>query len=93
MRQVFFKWITLDAQNYIPEVWYAALVLWIGLLVFGVFSIRSLTVTPQVKLVWTLVILLVPLAGLFAYCCYCLGKVDYYMLDSWILRKGKDSRA
>jgi hypothetical protein len=90
MRQVFIRWITLDAQNYIPEVWYAVAVLWIALVVFGLMSLRSQLISTKAKVSWAMVIFLVPFGGLFAYCCFCLSKVDYYMLESWLPRGTKE---
>ncbi len=93
MRQVFSRWITLDAQNYIPEVWYAVALLWIALVGFGFMSLHSQAVPPKVKVGWALGILLIPFGGLFAYCCFCLSRVDYYMLESWLPRGKKENRS
>jgi len=91
MLQTFFKWLRLDAQNYIPAVWYAVAVIWLALVVMSIFSVRSQTITAQSKTIWTSLIILLPMGGLFAYCLYCLTRIDYHMVD-FLFRK-KPSRS
>ena len=90
MIRTLFNWLTLDAQNFITEVWLAALILWIALVVMGLLSVKTNTLTREAKLGWAAAIILLPLAGLFAYCIFCLTRVDYHMLE-FLFRKRKSA--
>ena len=88
MIRTFTNWLRLDAQNFITEVWWAMLILWIALVVLGILSVRSQNLTGGTKSLWVEAILGLPLLGLFAYCAFCLTRVDYYMVD-FMFRKRK----
>lgn len=81
MIRTFTNWLRLDAQNFIAEVWYAALLLWLALVALGILSVGTHNLTRGMKIAWTAVIVLLPLFGLFAYCVFCLTRVDYHMLE------------
>lgn len=89
MRDLIFKWIRLDAQNYIPAVWVGVAAIWLGLVIIAITSVRSQSISASAKTGWILLIVFVPFAGLFTYCCFCLTKIDYYALDFFLLRKRK----
>jgi Flp pilus assembly pilin Flp len=90
MIQTITNWLRLDAQNYITEVWYAVLILWVALVIIGILSVVSNTLTNQSKTMWIALILCVPLAGLFAYCIFCLTRVEYHLLE-FLFRKRKST--
>ena len=87
MREILFKWIKLDAQTIIPEVWYVVGVLWLCVVIIGLISIKSQAMASSVKLRWSALIVLVPFIGMLAYCVYCLTKVDYHMLEFLMVKK------
>ena len=89
MRALFVRWLNLDAQNFIPEVWAAVGVLWVLLVVFAIMSIRSQSMTARSKILWGLFVIAVPFVGLFIYCVYCLARVDYYMFEFLLFRRRK----
>lgn len=88
MIQTFFNWLRLDAQNLIVEVWWCALILWCLLVVISIADVATNTLTRGGKVAWTGAIVLLPLAGLFAYCAFCLKRADYYMFE-FLFRKRK----
>ena len=87
MIRTFTNWLRLDAQNLIAEVWWAVLLLWVALVIFGIMSVASQNMEGGSKAIWIGVIIALPLVGLFAYCVFCLTRVDYYMLDFLFRRK------
>lgn len=90
MIRTFSNWLRLDAQNFIAEVWYAALILWIALVILGILSVGTHTLTKKSKIIWIAVIVALPLVGLFAYCIFCLTRVEYHMLE-FLFRKRKSA--
>ncbi len=87
MIRTFTNWLRLDAQNLITEVWWAVLILWIALVTLGILSVRTQSLTFGAKLVWIAAIVALPLLGLFAYCTFCLTRVDYHMIDFLFQRR------
>jgi uncharacterized membrane protein YhaH (DUF805 family) len=92
MREIFFKLIKLDAQNFIPEVWYAVWALWIAVIIFAWVSIYSQPISSGGKLSWAVLVLAIPFLGMVAYCFYCMSKVDYHLLDFLTVKKSGKKR-
>ena len=86
------NWLKLDAQNFIAEVWWAALILWVVLVAVGISDIATNTLTTTSKAIWIAIVVLLPMAGLFAYCLFCLTRVDYHWLEFLFMRR-KNSRS
>ncbi|MFT5107443.1 MAG: hypothetical protein ACI8XO_003133 [Verrucomicrobiales bacterium] len=82
------NWLRLDAQNFIAEVWWSMLALWIALVILAILSVRTQNLTRGSKSAWIAAIIGLPLIGLFTYCAFCLTRVDYYMVD-FLFRKKK----
>lgn len=93
MIQTFFNWLRLDAQNFIVEVWWCALILWIALLAISITDVASAPLSRGAKAAWIFTILLVPAVGLAAYCVFCLMRADYYMLEFLFRRRKRPRRS
>lgn len=91
MIDTFLNFIKLDTQNFIVEVWWICLVLWVALLVVGITDIATNTLTKGSKIAWIVTILALPMLGLFAYCIFCLARADYHWLE-FLTMKRKSSR-
>jgi len=91
MIRTLINWLTLDAQNFIAEVWWILLALWIALVIVGISDVATHTLTRGGKFAWIVTILIVPIAGLFAYCILCLVRADYHMLE-FLIRRRKSPR-
>lgn len=87
MLQTLFNWLKFDIQSLIPEVWWCVLILWCVLLILAFIDVASNSLRPISKAAWMAGILLLPFAGLFAYCVFSLFRADYYMLDFLTKRK------
>lgn len=81
------RWLTFDAQNIIPEVWQALAVLWVALLIFSFTSVATLEISAAGKFFWLLIIICLPLLGLFLYCIRCLVRADYHQLEFLFFRR------
>ncbi len=91
MLRTIVNWLRLDAQNFIAEVWWAALILWIALVVMGIVDVSTNVLGRGAKIAWVAVIVLIPLAGLFAYSLLSLARADYHMLE-FLFRKRKSGK-
>lgn len=92
MIQTVFNWLKFDVQNFIVEVWWCCLVLWCLLLIIAISDVVTHGLNRTSKATWILAILFLPLAGLFAYCIFCLSRADYYMLE-FLTRRRKNPRS
>ena len=77
MREMIIHFVFLKAQVTDPLVYGIIFLLFFGLLCASIMSLRSMEMGLGGKLAWLLVILLVPIFGLAAYCFYCLFKGDW----------------
>jgi len=84
VRELFFRWLKLDVQNLIPEVWWAVGIIWALLLAFALASIWGQSFGSAARIFWTLLVTLIPVAGLLLYCIFCLLKVDYHFLERFV---------
>ncbi|MBX3742201.1 MAG: hypothetical protein KF712_14505 [Akkermansiaceae bacterium] len=67
-------------MNLHPMIYWGIAVVWLLLLISAVTSIRTLEIPVAVKVVWLLLILLLPVAGLALYALRCLFKSDWQAL-------------
>ena len=81
MLQTVVNWLTFDIQNLIVEVWWCVAALWLALLLIAVFDVVASSLRIWEKTIWLVLIVLLPFAGLAAYCIACLLRAEYYMID------------
>ncbi|MBL9114511.1 MAG: hypothetical protein JNJ83_05850 [Verrucomicrobiaceae bacterium] len=79
MLQVLFNFLSTRALNSSPEAYLGLGIVWATLLVAGIMSILSRHWGWGVKVAW-LIAIMVPIAGLAAYCVFSLFIADYSFL-------------
>jgi hypothetical protein len=80
MSDVLTRFFALEALNVIPEVYVALAGIWLWILIVNFFSIAGQQIPPWAKLIWVLVVTLLPILGVFLYCLFCLLRADYSYL-------------
>ena len=75
------RFATLNAQNVIPYVYVAISVVWLVMLATAVTSLRQQQISRGAKVVWLLLIVLLPVLGLGLYCLRCLIRAEYPLLQ------------
>lgn len=92
MKEIFFRFVTIHPMNDHPILGWALGIIWLVMVANCVASIRQQPIEIRLRLVWTLIIVLVPIFGMAAYLGYCLLKADYSFLK-FILGPPKHSQA
>lgn len=87
MLQVLINFATLNALNSPPEVYIGLAAIWVLLLSAGIASVVSRARSAWVAAVWIVFILIVPIAGLFVYCVWCMLSADYSFLKMFGLHR------
>jgi hypothetical protein len=87
MLQVLVNFLTFNALNTPPEVYFGLAAAWALLLVAGCSSIFSQRHWWLFKVLWLLMVIGVPILGLLLYCAYCLFSADYGTLKMMGLHK------
>lgn len=82
MKTAIHRFITLDARNIIPEVYYGLLFIYAALLFTTLNSIHSQDISPAGKMLWTLFVIVTPIAGMALYAMRCLLTADHSFLRS-----------
>jgi len=82
MRDVIVNLLTFNPLNLSTLVYGALAGLWVFLLIISMFSIASQSMHLVAKLVWALMVVAVPVIGLFCYALFCLFSADH----SWAKR-------
>lgn len=91
MLHTLFNWLKFDVQNLIVEVWWCVAALWGALVLISLIDVAVSNLRRGEKALWMVLILLLPLGGLAAYCIACLFRADYYMID-FLFKKRSSSR-
>ena len=81
MRDVVVRFFTLDALNVIPELYVVLGAIWLWILCVTWSSISSQAIPLWAKLFWALVVVSIPIAGVFLYTVFCLFRADYSYLQ------------
>ena len=77
MKTVLENLLRLQPQNMLPTIWALMILLWIVVVGLGCFSIFAQPIPRGLKILWVLVVSLLPLVGMLLYCLFCLVCVDY----------------
>ena len=80
MKEVFLRFITIHPMNDHPILGWALALVWLVLVGNCVASIRQQPIEIRSRLMWKLLVTLVPIVGMAAYLFYCLFKADYTFL-------------
>jgi apolipoprotein N-acyltransferase len=80
MKEIFFRFITIHPMNDHPILGWALGVIWLVMVANCVASIRQQPIEIRSRLMWMLIVALVPIFGMAAYLGYCLLKADYSFL-------------
>lgn len=87
MLQAIFNFCTFDALNTPREVYFGLALAWLLLLGAGIASVISRKGHLWLKLVWMLVVVGLPVVGLFLYCLVCVLTADYSFLKLFGLHR------
>lgn len=74
---VFIRFFTLDVVSTHPAIYWGLGFVWLILLAATFGSLRCLDISRPAKIAWFLVVLILPIAGLTAYCFFCLTRGDW----------------
>lgn len=77
MREAAENFFLLKVQNLIDPIYWAIVFAWLGLVVTSLASIWGRAMGSAMKVVWSAIVLLLPLVGLYIYLFYCLFAADY----------------
>jgi hypothetical protein len=80
MLDVIIRFMTFDVVSTHPLIYWAIAGVWVLLLVASFLSLNSLEIESAAKILWGLLILLLPLVGIFFYALRCLVKGDWTFL-------------
>jgi hypothetical protein len=81
MKDAILRFATLNAENVIPYVYIGMAVVWIIMVATAFFSLRAQPIGAGAKMVWALLIVLLPIVGMTLYCLRCLLRADYPLLE------------
>lgn len=84
MLDVVIRFLTFDVVSTHPLIYWVIAGVWVLLLVASFLSLGSLEIESVAKISWGLLILLLPLVGLFFYALRCLIKGDWAFLKPLI---------
>jgi uncharacterized membrane protein YhaH (DUF805 family) len=77
MREILIHFLSFEALNLIPEVYFALAGIWLLIVCITIASIFSQRIHSLTKLFWAAVVVAIPLAGAFFYTIFCLIRADY----------------
>lgn len=80
MRDVLIRFLTGNAINDHPMIYWGMGGAWLVMVVTTIFSIRSQPIRLIYRLIWMLLVLGVPVFGLLLYLLWCLTRFDYSLL-------------
>jgi hypothetical protein len=89
MIQVLINFFSFNALNTPPEVYAALGSVWLLLLLAGMASVFSQNFGIWLKLLWLLLMITIPVGGLFLYSVFCLATADYSFLKMFGLHRQK----
>lgn len=87
MVQAIINFLTFNALNTPPEVYFGLALAWLLLLGTGVASVLSRRGSIWLKLMWLLVLISLPVVGLFVYSFVCIVTADYGFLKLFGLHR------
>lgn len=82
MKTVIHRFLTLDAKNIIPEVYFGLGCIYLVLVIATISSVRSQDIYMSRKILWVSFILLIPIAGMATYSLSCIFTADHNFLRS-----------
>ncbi|MEZ0386813.1 MAG: hypothetical protein ACAI34_07095 [Verrucomicrobium sp.] len=77
MKEAAINFLQLKVHNMIDSVYWAIVFAWLGLVCMSLLSIWGRASSGVVKLIWSAIILFLPLVGLYIYLFYCLFAADF----------------
>jgi hypothetical protein len=87
MLQVIINLLTFNALNTPPEIYAGLGAAWVLLMSAGIASVVTRKCLLVVKLVWLVLIVGLPVAGLLVYCIWCVISADYSFLKMFGLHR------
>lgn len=80
MKEAFRNLFSMNPQNLILEVYVGIAIIWVMVLIAGLWSVFASRNSGWVKAFWAIVILALPLVGMLAYAFFCALQLDVRML-------------
>ena len=80
MLQVLINFFTLNALNTPSDVYLGLAAIWVLLLTAGIASVVSRARSAWTAAVWIVLMLGLPIVGMFVYCVWCMMSADYFFL-------------
>jgi hypothetical protein len=95
MREAMRNLMEMNPQNLILEVYIGLGLIWAMLLIAGLWSIITSRSPIILKILWSLVIIGLPMVGMLAYALYCVLQLDFRLLTNraQVARQLKKERA
>ena len=90
MKDAILRFLAINPLNDHPMIYWGMIVVWLVLVANCFFSIRSLRISLAARWMWFLLVLCVPVIGMFIYLGSCLLTADYSFLKFLL---GPPSRA
>lgn len=87
MLQILINFFTLNALNTPPEVYIGLAAIWALLLAAGVASIILRALSVWTAAGWIVLLLGLPIVGMFVYCVWCMLSADYSFLKMFGLHR------
>jgi hypothetical protein len=78
MRTVLQRFLTFNAENVVPEIYWALGLVYVILLAVAISSLVKSQISG--KLAWLLLLLFVPIFGMYIYTLWALARADYSFL-------------
>jgi hypothetical protein len=93
MIQAIIKLLLLSPVTVSEEVLWALAGIYLMFWVAAVFSISSVTLSPMGKVVWLMLVTLLPVLGIALHCFACLYRADYQFLKQYglVAQKGRST--
>ena len=81
MREILIRFLSFEALNLIPEIYFALAAIWILIVATTLASIFSQQIHLTAKLFWVAMVVALPIGGAFFYTIFCLFRADYSYLQ------------
>lgn len=82
MKEALRNLMDMNPQNLVMEVYVSLLVIWLMVVVATLWSIFAARMPGLLKAFWALLVVGVPLAGVFLYALFCVTRLDLRMLTA-----------
>ena len=92
MRSVFINFISLHAENVSAEVWIGLAAIYVVMVGITLTSVWSNTWSKRASLIWTTIVVALPIVGIFVYSLASLSRCDFSFLKQFRLGASSEIR-